>query len=44
MNCFKTLLPNTLILFVEKMSEACNAKASHIFSTKITGCISDINI
>ena len=33
--CFMTLLPNTLIFFVEKMREA--AKASHIFSTKNIG-------
>ena len=30
--CFKTLLPNTLIFFVEKMREA-----SHIFSSKNIG-------
>ena len=32
--CFTTLLPNTLIFFVEKMREAF---ASHIFSTKNIG-------
>ena len=33
-----TLLPNTLIFFVEKMREAfANAKASHIFSAKNIG-------
>ena len=32
--CFMTLLPKTLIFFVEKMREA---KASHLFSTKNIG-------
>ena len=36
--CFKTLLPNILIFFVEKNERSfCTAKASHIFSTKNTG-------
>ena len=36
--CFTTLLPNTLIFFVEKVREAfAIAKASHIFSTKNIG-------
>ena len=32
--CFRTLLPNTLKFFVEKMREA-----SHIFSTKNIGVL-----
>ena len=33
--CFTTLLPNTLIFFVEKNKRSfCTAKASHIFSIK----------
>ena len=32
--CFTTLLPNTMIYFVEKIERSfCSAKASHIFST-----------
>ena len=34
---FTTLLPNTLIFFVEKMRSFCNAKASHTSSTKTIG-------
>ena len=36
--CFTTIQPNTLIFFVEKNERSfCNAKASHIFSTKNIG-------
>ena len=36
--CFTTLLPNTLKFFAEKNERSfCNAKASHIFSTKNIG-------
>ena len=39
--CFKTLLPNTLIFFVEKMKEIL---ASHIFSTKDIGIFQILTI
>ena len=36
--CFTTLLPNTLIFFVEKNKRSfCPAKAYHIFSAKNNG-------
>ena len=43
--CFATLLPNTLIIFVEKNERSvCPAKASHIFSTKNNDIFQILNV